>query len=267
MIADIYKMPFLLRIDAWLLTMILFALMMLFMFFGFSVAKKRLGARDKVENLANNTVYSAVFGLLAFLLAFTFSMSGSRFDSRRQASVAEGNAIGTAILRADLYPDSERVALRNYLKNYLQARIESITGTRADKVMEADAKASLYATTLWKNATEFSKSNQSVIISGQMLPALNAMFDSASTNTYSERMRVPQNIVVMLFILSIISSFFMGYLSVGKGKFDWMLGTGFCLLTSLVIFITLDLDRPRRGMIQLDTSHEAIMSLMNQFNK
>lgn len=133
-IADIYQTPFLRRVDIWVLTVILFALMMLFMLLGFTIARRRFVKNNKVENPANNTVYSAVFGLLAFLLAFTFSMSGSRFDSRRQASVAEGNAIGTAILRADLYPDSERAVLRDGLKHYLQSRIESITGgTNSEK--------------------------------------------------------------------------------------------------------------------------------------
>jgi hypothetical protein len=262
---DTYEQPFLFRIDIWVVTIALFTLMMFSMSAGSSIAEKRRAKNDAVENPANATVYSAVFGLLAFLLAFTFSMSGSRFDMRWRASVAEGNAIGTAILRADLYPDTERLALRDDFKKYLQARIVSVTnGSYDEKVVEADVQASIYAARLWKRATDFSKSNQSIIVSSQMLPALNAMFDSASTTNYSERMRVPQSIVVMLFILSIISSFFVGYHSIGKGRFDWVLGIGFCLLTSLVIFITLDLDRPRHGLIKLNASHDAIVSLMKQ---
>lgn len=267
-LTDSYQLPFLFQLDIWELIIFLFSLMIISMSLGSSIARKRLIKNNNVENPANTTVYSAVFGLLAFLLAFTFSMSGARFDSRRQASVAEGNAIGTAILRADLYPDSERIPLRSDLKEYLKGRIASITGrSNSVQVGKADSVAAVYSGRLWKRATDFSKSSSNVVISNQMIPALNAMFDSASTNTYSERMRVPQSIVAMLFILSIISSFFVGYLSVGKGRFDWLLGTGFCLLTSLVIFITLDLDRPRRGLIQMDTSHDAIISLMKQFDK
>lgn len=267
-IADAYKMPFLLRIDIWELVITLFALMLIFMSLGSGIARKRHTDGEHDENPANTTVYSAVFGLLAFLLGFTFSMSGNRYDSRREASIAEGNAIGTAILRADLYPDSERIAFREDFKHYLQGRITSISsGTNSEQMIQADASVSLYAARLWKRATQFSHANPSVVISGQMIPALNTMFDSATSNTYSERMRVPQNIVIMLFMLSVISAFFVGYLSVGKGRFDWLLGTGFCLLTSLVIFITLDLDRPRRGLIRLDTSHEAIISLMEQFKE
>ena len=100
-----------------------------------------------------------------------------------------------------------------------------------------------------------------------MMPALNEMFDSATTNSYSELMRVPESIVIMLFVLLLITAFFIGYISEGKGRFDWFTGAGFCLLSALVLFITLDLDRPRRGLIQLNTSHQAIISLMDQFEK
>lgn len=267
-LTDAYNMPFLLRIDTTVLVSILFILMMVFIGLGSSVARRRFHGNADDENPANSTVYGAVFGLLAFVLAFTFSMSGSRFDSRRQASVAEGNAIGTAILRADLYPDSERVAFREDLRQYLAGRITSITaGTDIEKIKDADEQTAVHAANLWKRAVAFSRTNPNVVISGQMIPALNEMFDSATTNTFSERMRVPQSIVAMLFLLSMISAFFVGYLSVGKGRFDWLIGTGFCLLSALVIFITLDLDRPRRGLIQLDTSHDAIISLMQQFGE
>lgn len=264
-IADIYTRPFLLRIDTWTLVAILFLLMMLFIALGSLIAKRQRNKPGYIENPANSTIYGAVFGLLAFLLAFTFSMSGSRFENRRQASLAEGNAIGTAILRADMFPDTERNAFREDFKQYLQARITMITaGADVKKIIAANKQVSFYAARLWKRAMDLSKINPNVI-SGQMIIALNEMFDSATTNTYSEAMRVPQSIVLMLFILSVIAAFFVGYISVGKGRFDWLIGTGFCLLSSLVIFITLDLDRPRSGLIQLDTSHEAIISLMQQF--
>lgn len=261
-----YKSSLLFRTDAWLVVGILFILMLVCIAIGSAWSKKQKAKFEYYDNPANNTVYGAVFALLAFLLAFTFSMSGNRYDARRQATIAEANAIGTAILRTDLYPDSDRIVFRSDLKNYLQARIDNITaGADITKQIKADKQASLYALRLWGHALQFSQKNPSVIISGQMIPAINEMFDDATTNTYSERMRVPESIVIMLFILLLISAFFIGYISVGKGRFDWFTGAGFCLLSALVLFITLDLDRPRRGLIQLDTSHQAIISLMDQF--
>jgi len=254
--------------DALLLVSFLFVFMLTFIWLGSKAGQRRKGKPDYHDNPSNTTIYSSVFGLLAFLLAFTFSMSGNRFDARRVASIKESNDISTAILRADLYPDSDRVVLRNYFKLYLQARIDFLTsGTDIKKVVEASNRTRLQSRYLWKHVHEFYKKNNTTVITGQMVPALNNMFDSANSNTYSELMHVPSSIVMMLFLLALVAAFFVGYVSVGKGRFDWFIGVGFCLLISVVVYITLDLDRPRRGLIQLDTSHEAILELMDLFEK
>ena len=260
--------PWLLRMDAVLLVSFLFILMLIFIWLGSKAGQRRKGKPDYHDNPSNNTIYGSVFGLLAFLLAFTFSMSGNRFDARRLASIKESNDISTAILRADLYPDSDRVVLRSNFKLYLQARIDFLTaGTDIEKVEEASNRATLQSEHLWKHANEFYKKNNTTVITGQMVPALNNMFDSANSNTYSELMHVPSSIVMMLFLLALVAAFYVGYVSVGKGRFDWFIGVGFCLLISVVVYITLDLDRPRRGLIQMDTSHQAIIELMDLFEK
>ena len=253
-------------LNAWQLSLILVILMIVCIRLGSKVGKQRLKEEGYVDNPANTTVFGSVFGLLAFLLAFTFNMSANRFDERTQASITEANNISITILRADLYPDSDRIAFRRDIKGYLQARIENITaGTDFTKINAADATAFSYKNKIWRRATWYLKAGNNALTSDLMITALNAMFESASTNEYTELLRVPQSIVAMLFVLSLVSSFFVGYLSVTKGKFDWFSGIGFCFLSALVIFITLDLDQPRRGLIQHETSHQAIISLMDEF--
>jgi hypothetical protein len=66
----------------------------------------------------------------------------------------------------------------------------------------------------------------------------------------------------MLFCLSIAAAFLAGYTSVEKGKFDWSLAIGFCMLISLVIFFIIDLDKPRSGVITLDDNAHAITNLL-----
>lgn len=250
-------------IDTWKICLMLLVMMMLCIWLGSAIGEKKFKG-EYAENAANKTIIGSVFGLMAFLLAFSFSMSGSRFESRRTASISEANAIGTAILRADLYPEAERNAFRADFKNYLQARIDYLASAWDDaKLNGIQERQKAAADNLWSRAMRLSINAPSIIPSNQMIPSLNEMFDSATTNDYSELMRVPESIVVMLFVLSFVSAFFMGYSSAEKGKLDWYVAFGFCFLSVLVIFITLDLDRPRRGLIQLDTSHQAIISLMD----
>ena len=87
---------------------------------------------------------------------------------------------------------------------------------------------------------------------------------SAITSS-SDAARVPDSIVSMLFVLSLATAFYLGYSSAGKERLDWFVAVGFCVLTSVVVYITLDLDRPRRGFIQLTGSHQAMVELRKLF--
>jgi hypothetical protein len=253
-------------IDTWVYAVTLFALMLVCIWIGSRFGDKQ--AKNNItESESNKTIFGATFGLLAFILAFTFGMSGTRYESRRAASLGEANAIGTAILRADLYPEQERNGFRADFKNYLQARIDYLScGKDHPKMAEYVRSQQSAANNLWKRAMRLTVNAPSIIPSNQMIPALNGMFDSATSNDYAELMKVPQSIVIMLFLLCLISTLLVGYIWGEKGKLDWYVTTGFCFLSSLVIFITLDLDRPRRGLIQLETSHQAIFSQIDQFN-
>ena len=62
---------------------------------------------------------------------------------------------------------------------------------------------------------------------------------------------------------SVIISFFIGYNSGLEKKINTKFITGFCFLICIVILITLDFDRPRRGLIKLETD----ISLMQKLNQ
>jgi hypothetical protein len=253
--------------DPALLILILFMGMLTLMKLGAYIGHRRNLSQTEPENPGNSTVLAAVFGLFAFLLAFTFSMSGSRYENRRQSIIMEANAIGTAVLRADLYPTDERMALRKDLKTYTQARIEYMNSGR-DKMAMARGKANSQnaARLIWQRVTDNAKKAGSIFPANLIIPALNDMFDSGSTNDFAEKLRVPDSIVILLFALCLVCAFFVGYHSSHKGRFDWVIATGFCLLSALVIFITLDLDRPRAGFIQLNTSKKVMTDLLQMFD-
>jgi len=98
-----------------------------------------------------------------------------------------------------------------------------------------------------------------------MAPALNSMFDIAATRNNSRQETVPNLIVIFLLIISLISSFYIGYLSTEENKLSKTIVIGFCLLVSIVIYITLDLDMPRKGLITLDVSYQSMYELKNTF--
>jgi hypothetical protein len=193
-------------------------------------------------------------------------MSGSRYENVRNVTVEEANNIGTAVLRADLYSDSVRDAFRVDFKKYLEARIDYYNHVK-DTVLftKAKADASRAADALWARAMQQSKLPNMLIPSNQMIPALNAMFDIATTREVLLRARVPDVIVWMLFILALASSFIGGFTTSIIRHKDWIIVAGFALLSSMIIYITLDLGRPMRGIIKAEMGQQAMLDLRKMF--
>jgi len=221
----------------------------------------RIG-RDFGDNPGNSVITGSLYGLLGLLLAFTFGMSGDRFKERKNIITQEANNISTAVLRTKLYADSVQPLFMANFKPYLEARIKYFAVHR-DTVQIAAAmkETDRYGKILFSIAAKNSRIPANLVASNQMIPALNAMIDITTTRFWSEYNGTPASILYMLFSLSVAAAFLAGYTSVGKGKFDWSLAIGFCFLISLVIFFIIDLDKPRSGIITLDTNARAIVSL------
>lgn len=249
--------------EAWIIALLLFILMLISSFAG-KVAGNYI--RNKKPTEEKSTETSALIALLFFLLAFTFSMSSDRYDSRRKIVVDEANIIGTAILRSDLYPDSTRALFHKDFKDYVETRILYYeTGPHTKGILRADSLSQVISSKLWKRAAKLAKDPNNLAATQQMIPALNDMIDVTTSRLSGEKAKVPESILVMLFFLSMIIAFYGGYSEERKGRVDWIVQIGFCLLVSLVILFTLDLDRPRRGFVNLDMPNQTIIDLRKNF--
>jgi hypothetical protein len=252
-----------LRTEAWVTALVLFTLMVLATLAGNILGKS---VRNKKEFEKNITETSELAGLLFFILAFTFGMSGNRYDARRTIVVEESNYIGTALLRSDLYPDTTRELFRKDFKDYVEARI-SYYEAKADLrlILKADSLSQTISYKLWKRASNLAKNPANFVASAQMIPALNSMIDISVSRLAGEKAIVPQSILIMLCFLTLITAFYNGYSEGRQDKIDWVVQVGFCALVALVIFFTLDLDRSRRGLVNLDVPNQTIIELRKQF--
>lgn len=249
--------------DAGVIALLLFILMIISSFIGKKVGNYIRNKRPATEKSSET---STLVALLFFLLAFTFGMSSDRYNSRRQVVVEEANDIGTAILRSDLYPDSTRALFRKDFKEYVEVRISYYeAGPNIKGILKADSLSQVISAKLWKRATELSKDPNNLAATQQMIPALNTMIDVTTTRLSGEKAKVPQSILIMLFFLSVITAFYGGYSEGRNGRIDWLIQIGFCLLVSLVVLFTLDLDRPRRGFVNLDAPNQTIIDLRKNF--
>ena len=258
---------FLYDIDTWKLILVLFLSMLVCIYAGRRVGTKRYPNGRPHDSSPTGTIMTGIFGLLGFLLAFTFGMSGSRFEDRRKNMIEEANAIGTAILRADMYPEPDRAEFRKDLKQYLEARIAYFVAPRDSvNIVRAEVRAIDVGKRIWKRAANLSLGGDQYRLStAQMVPAINTMLDAGTTELMGDLSTVPDSIIWMLFFLAASSAFYLGYSSGGKEHLDWFVAVGFCLLIVLVVFITLDIDRPRRGLIRMTTAQQALLELRSMF--
>ena len=223
--------------------------------------------KNIVENSAGlGPIEGALLGLLSLLLAFTFNLSASRYDARRQTLIDEANAIGTAIMRLNLYPDSVRSHLKADFKLYLESRIEYYeVGNDENKIQAALIRSSLISQRIWNNVTALSQKPENILRSQQMVPALNNMMDITISRDDKRIAYVPNSILNLLFVLCLTSAFIIGYGRKEK-KRDWILLSSFTLMITITVYLILDLDQGRSGIITMDTAHLKILELRKLFD-
>ncbi|WP_295386900.1 DUF4239 domain-containing protein [uncultured Thiodictyon sp.] len=242
----------------------LFGGMLILLQVGRRIGRRRLALDPDGASLGIGAVDGAVFALLGLLIAFTFSGAASRFDQRRALVVEEANDIGTAWLRLDLLPTAAQPALRDEFRRYLESRIEAYR-----KMPDIDAAFAELARSvalqgrIWDQAVAASRAEgASPDAAKLLLPALNAMIDITSTRTMAARLHPPPLIYVMLVVLALASALFAGYGMAGARTRSWLHEVGFALVTALALYMILDIEFPRLGIIRVDAFDQALVEVL-----
>jgi hypothetical protein len=230
---------------------------------------RRFGIRRRAQDseaarAGFGVVEGAIFALMGLLIAFTFSGAASRFDTRRHLVVEEANAIGTAYLRLELLPAHTQAPLRESFRQYVTARLEAYR--KLPDVVAAKqtlAHATQLQGQIWSQAVDACReAPQSATM--LLLPALNAMIDITTTRTVATQIHPPQVIFVMLCALALASSLLAGYsMAGGQPSSRWIHMLAFAVIMALTVYVILDLEYPRLGLIQVDAVDQVLVDLRN----
>ncbi|PQO31515.1 hypothetical protein [Blastopirellula marina] len=218
----------------------------------------RFGSRkglDETERsrAVSNGLKASILGLVALLLGFSYSSTSSRYYQRQRMALDEANAIGTCYLRAGLLSLPESTSIRLHLKRYTQLRLDYfVNGLQREVMMEDENAMAEELTALWAQVEAAADHQPDKVRLSQIVPAANSVIDLNSMRAWSVRNPLPVSILILLAICLVVSGGIMGHSSGQVGK--RFLGLWFCLniLVTLVLFVVLDFDRPRRGLIQVD---------------
>jgi len=245
-----------------LLAVSMFIVMLLLLELGRRIGHRRLVTDPEGARAGVGPVDGAVFALLGLLIAFTFSGAASRFDTRRQLIVEEANAIGTAYLRLDILPPSAQPALREKFRQYVETRLEvyrklpDLSAARAELVKGAKLQEEI-----WSQAVAASQAEGAQPARVLVLPALNAMIDITTTRTMAGKMHPPMIIFIMLIGLSLVSSLLAGYGMAGGKARSWVHIVGFAATMALAVYVILDLEFPRLGLIRVDAFDQVLVDV------
>jgi hypothetical protein len=248
---------------AMLLTIGLFAGMLVTFEIGRSIGVRRLATDPDGLTQGAGAAEGAVFALLGLLLAFTFSGAATRFDERRWFINSEANAIGTAYLRLDLLPEEAQPPLRDLFRRYVDNRANVYRNAHSQEdVVAGLAEGSAMQAEIWKRAMAAMRlpgaSTQATML---LTPALNEMIDITSTRVMATRNHPPSIILLLLGMLSLIGALLVGYgTSVNKHR-SWFHQVMFALVISLAIYVIIDLEYPRLGLIKVDRADQALLDV------
>jgi hypothetical protein len=228
---------------------------------------RRLGLRDrkldpKGERAGVSALEGVVFAVLGLMVAFTFSGSMGRFDARRSLVTQEANNVGTAWLRLDLLPQESQPALRELFRRYLDSRLAIY------RVLPDVAAAKVHLATsqqlqgeIWGAAIAACEKPEGRQATMLLLPALNAMFDITTERTAATQHHTPTVIYALLAGLSIAAALLAGYGTAGNKNSHWTHKLAFVAVLSVVIYVIVDIEYPRLGLIRVDAIDQLLIDI------
>jgi hypothetical protein len=249
-------------IDSGIIVVILVIVLIAALEIGRRLGRKARATIDDAAKSQANSLQGAIIGLLALLLAFTLSMAISRYEARKQLVLDEANAIGTTYLRAKLLPSPHAADAANLLKQYVANRLEFYNaGIDAARLAAVSDQARQLQGQLWSIAVDVNAQDNHAISTGLFIQTLNDTIDLEAKRTAAFSNHVPEVVIWLLLGVSVAAVGIIGYNN-GLGNSHHVLGGIIVIiLVVAIIWVIVDLDRPRRGLILV--SQQSMLNLQD----
>jgi hypothetical protein len=210
--------------------------------------------RPRSEGLREpfGVIQAAMLGFMALVLAFGLSLAVGRYESRREDVVTEANTLGTAYLRAQNLAEPNRTRSLVLLRAVTDSAVriaETVPG--GPEHVEAIAASGRIQRALWVEYSQALAAEPTATAPRLYVDSLNAAFEAQSTQVAGLGNRVPVPVLLLELIGSAIAlallALHLGTL--GRGPAIALLAA---MLVAATLFITFDLDRPVRGLININ---------------
>ncbi len=247
----------------WLLAIGLMVLILALLEIGRRIGIHRRSADPEGSSAGLGAIEGAIFGLMGLLIAFTFSGAATRFDGRRALIGEEANTVGTAYLRIDLLPAAAQPQLRDDFRTYLDDRLGFYRNLRMnlDQARQDLARSTVTQDKIWKEAVVACRDSGSPAVTTLVMSSLNDMIDITTTRFVAQHTHPPEIIFYGLGVLVLATALLAGYGTAGSKKRSWTHMLLFTLIMSASLYVILDLEYPRFGLIRIDAADQVLIDV------
>src|SRR6476646_9336000 len=246
---------------------LLFGGMLIFLEIGRRVGISRRSKESEGERGSLGTIEGAVFALFGLVIAFSFSGAASRFNEKRALTALEANSIETAYLRLHLLAQTARPELQELFRSYVDSRIHTYRLLPNMEAAEVEmVRSKTIQRDIWTKAVAATRLPDCHPDAGKLLlPALNNMIDITTIRTMALRTHPPNIIYVLLFTLGLICSLLAGYrMATGQHR-SWLHILSFSVISVIVIYVIIDVEYPRAGLIRLQAFDQILVDVRTSF--
>jgi len=216
---------------------------------------ERIGAESRAGVSLVDGVVSAV---LALLLGFVFSGAMARFDQRRQLIVQQAIAIRTAWQRVDSLPPDAQAEIRTNFRRFVDALLASYEDSAGSAPAAAITRAQ---EEVWSRSVAACVAPDGERARMLVLPSLNEMFAAVERERLARRIHPPAVISVMLALMSLLAALVAGFTMANSGTHKWLLDVAVAAIVSLVIYVIVQIEYPRLGLVRVDPFDRALVEL------
>jgi hypothetical protein len=164
--------------------------------------------------------------------------------------------------RLDLLDADTRADTRALFKQYVDVRIDGYAHAADNRaVAQALAKSADLQSAIWARVSAAARQDPTPRTASAVLPPVNEMFDVASTRWLATRQHPPIAIYLMLGFLVLVSGLLAGF-GMAKAESQSVVHVvGFAAILGISIFLILDLEFPRLGLLRINDFDQALVEL------
>lgn len=234
---------------------------------GLAMLGRRAGLRfmevSGTGDPGHGLIETAIITLFGFLVALVFSAAVIRFQERRALILQEATATSTAYSRIDVLPEGVRPELQAHFRSYVEARLKAYHDITTLEALEKDMDAAdRIGARIWSLAAAACRTPETAIYAEVVLPPINEMLDVATARRAAVRNHPPGAVYGFLIALACLSAYLAGYPMARGKRMSWAHLIAFVAATGVTIFLTLDIENPRFGLIRITDSDRLLKAVL-----